>query len=43
MVQQSIENMLTVQPENVVQLLKEHDVDFIEFVNTNYKRIYAGT
>lgn len=42
-VQESIEKMLTVQPEDVARLIKEHDIIFIEFVNTNYKRIYAGT
>lgn len=43
MVQQSIENMLTVQPDDVARLIKEHKIAFIEFVNTKYKRIYAGT
>ncbi|MGC4403679.1 hypothetical protein [Methyloversatilis sp. MC4-4] len=43
MVQQSIDNMLTVQPEDIARLLKEHNLAFIEFVNANYKRIYAGT
>ena len=42
-VQQSIENMLTVQPEDIDNDLKGHDVAFIEFINKNYKHIYTGT
>lgn len=43
MVQQSIDNMLTVQPEDIASLLNIHNKAYIEFVNANYKRIYVRT
>ncbi len=38
-----IENMLTVQPEDIEEHLKNHNINFIEFVSDNYNDIYKGT
>ncbi len=38
-----IENMLTVQPEDIEKHLKKYNINFIEFVDDNYKDIYKGT
>ncbi|MCP4985133.1 MAG: hypothetical protein GY928_03395 [Colwellia sp.] len=39
----SIENMLTVQPTDIEEHLSKYSLNFIQFVNENYKDIYAGT
>jgi len=35
--------MLTVQPEDIEEHLKKHNINFIKFVDDNYKDIYKGT
>ncbi len=35
--------MLTVQPDDINKHLNEHSLNFINFINDNYKDIYKGT
>ena len=39
----SIENMLTVQPNDIEEHFQKYSLEFISFVQENYKDIYAGT
>ena len=38
-----IENMLTVQPNDIEEHFQKYNLEFISFVQENYKDIYAGT
>ena len=38
-----IENMLTVQPDDIENLLQKHNSEFLGFVNENYQSIFKGT
>ena len=42
-VRNSLEKMLTVQPDDISDYLNENGAKFLSFVNENYKRIYSGT
>jgi len=42
-VMKAIENMLTVDPVDVEVHLQKHNVEYINFVNENYRKIYSGT
>jgi len=38
-----LEDMLTVQPDNIENLIQKHNMDFLEFVQENYQSIFKGT
>ena len=38
-----IENMLTVQPDDIENLLQKHNSEFLGFVQENYQSIFKGT
>lgn len=42
-VMKAIENMLTVDPADVQAHLQKHNVEYINFVNENYRKIYSRT
>ena len=39
----SIEEMLTVEPSDIELLLLRYDLNFVSFIDENYKKIYSGT
>ncbi len=39
----SIENMLTVQPDDIENHLQQYNLDFLSFVQENYQSIFKGT
>lgn len=42
-VMKGIDNMLTVDPVDIEAQLQQHNVEYINFVNENYRNIYSGT
>lgn len=42
-VKKSLENMLSVDPADIEKHLEEHNLNYINFVNDNYRAIYRGT